>query len=98
MEREAVSAGLYETGGMKVPRLQILTAAKFSTTGGYKYPLDLRKASKRRDAKKRAKIGCFDCLIQTVPLTALSDLNSIESAKSRGEADHAKTGTRLERL
>jgi site-specific DNA-methyltransferase (adenine-specific) len=28
MEREAVSAGLYETGGMKVPRIQILTAAQ----------------------------------------------------------------------
>ena len=28
MEREAASAGLYETGGMKVPRLQILTAAR----------------------------------------------------------------------
>jgi site-specific DNA-methyltransferase (adenine-specific) len=28
MEREAASAGLYETGGMKVPKLQILTAAQ----------------------------------------------------------------------
>jgi site-specific DNA-methyltransferase (adenine-specific) len=28
MEREAASAGLYETGGLKVPRLQILTAAQ----------------------------------------------------------------------
>ena len=28
MEREAVSAGFHETGGMKVPRLQILTAAQ----------------------------------------------------------------------
>ncbi len=28
MEKEAASAGLYETGGMKVPRLQILTAAQ----------------------------------------------------------------------
>ena len=28
MEREAASAGLYETGGMKVPRLQIVTAAQ----------------------------------------------------------------------
>ncbi len=28
MEREAASAGMYETGGMKVPRLQILTAAQ----------------------------------------------------------------------
>jgi site-specific DNA-methyltransferase (adenine-specific) len=28
MEREAASAGIYETGGMKVPRLQILTAAE----------------------------------------------------------------------
>jgi site-specific DNA-methyltransferase (adenine-specific) len=26
MEREAASAGLYETGGIKVPRVQILTA------------------------------------------------------------------------
>jgi site-specific DNA-methyltransferase (adenine-specific) len=28
MEREAASAGIYETGGMKVPKLQILTAAQ----------------------------------------------------------------------
>lgn len=28
MEREAASAGLFETGGQKVPRLQILTAAQ----------------------------------------------------------------------
>jgi site-specific DNA-methyltransferase (adenine-specific) len=28
MEKEAASAGLYETGGIKVPRLQILTAAQ----------------------------------------------------------------------
>jgi site-specific DNA-methyltransferase (adenine-specific) len=28
MEREAASSGLYETGGMKVPRIQILTAAE----------------------------------------------------------------------
>jgi site-specific DNA-methyltransferase (adenine-specific) len=28
MEKEAASAGLYETGGLKVPRLQILTAAQ----------------------------------------------------------------------
>lgn len=28
MEREAASAGMYETGGMKVPRLQILTASQ----------------------------------------------------------------------
>jgi site-specific DNA-methyltransferase (adenine-specific) len=28
MEKEAATAGLYETGGMKVPRLQILTAAQ----------------------------------------------------------------------
>jgi len=28
MEKEAASAGLYETGGLKVPRLQLLTAAQ----------------------------------------------------------------------
>ena len=28
MEREAAASGLYETGGMKVPRIQILTAAQ----------------------------------------------------------------------
>jgi hypothetical protein len=35
---------------------------KSSTTGVRKYLLDLRKASKRRGAKKRAKISCFDDL------------------------------------
>jgi len=28
IEREAASAGFYETGGMKFPRIQILTAAE----------------------------------------------------------------------
>jgi site-specific DNA-methyltransferase (adenine-specific) len=28
MEKEAASAGIYETGGQKVPKLQILTAAQ----------------------------------------------------------------------
>ncbi len=28
MEKEAASAGLYETGGQKIPRIQILTAAE----------------------------------------------------------------------
>jgi site-specific DNA-methyltransferase (adenine-specific) len=28
MTKEAVAAGFYETGGMKVPRLQVLTAAE----------------------------------------------------------------------
>lgn len=28
MTREAASAGIYETGGQKIPRLQILTAAE----------------------------------------------------------------------
>ena len=46
MEREAASAGFYETGGMKFPRVQILTAARiiggaqpkvpFSFTEGFK--------------------------------------------------------------
>lgn len=56
MEREAASAGLYETGGMKVPRLQILTAAQildnrrpqvpFGFTEGFK------KAGRESDQKQ----------------------------------------------
>ena len=34
MEREAAAAGLYEIGDMKVPRLQILTAARRSQFHG----------------------------------------------------------------
>jgi len=56
MEKEAASAGLYETGGMKVPRLQILTAAQildnrrpqvpFGFTEGFK------KAGRESDEKQ----------------------------------------------
>ena len=48
MEREAASAGFYETGGLKVPRIQIMTAAQvldgrrpqvpFGFTEGYRTP------------------------------------------------------------
>ena len=56
IEREAAAAGLYETGGMKVPRLQILTAAQtlddrrpqvpFGFTEGFK------KAAREDEAQK----------------------------------------------
>lgn len=57
MEKEAAAAGFYETGGMKVPKLQILTAAQilddrrpqvpFGFTEGFK------KAAREESAQER---------------------------------------------
>jgi len=59
MEREAASAGFYETGGRRFPRVQILTAAQilddcrpqvpFGFTGGF-------KAAKREEEDKQPKL------------------------------------------
>ena len=62
MEREAASAGLYETGGMKVPKLQILTAAQILDNRRPQVPFGFTEGFKKRGAKKRAKISCFDDL------------------------------------
>ena len=62
MEREAASAGFYETGGMKFPRLQILTAAEILDNRRLKCRLGLRKDSGKRVAKmRRNNQSCFNC-------------------------------------
>jgi site-specific DNA-methyltransferase (adenine-specific) len=53
MEREAASAGFYETGGMKFPRLQILTATQILDNRRPQVPFGFtegfRKASRESD-------------------------------------------------
>jgi site-specific DNA-methyltransferase (adenine-specific) len=62
MEREAASAGFYETGSMKFPRLQILTAAEILDNRRPQVPLDFREGFRRasRESDKRQP-SCFDC-------------------------------------
>ena len=56
MEREAASAGFYETGGMKFPRLQILTAAEILDNRRPQVPFGFtegfRKASRESEEKQ----------------------------------------------
>jgi len=47
MEKEAASAGLYETGGMKVPRLQILTAAQILDNRSPQVPFGFTEGFKK---------------------------------------------------
>ena len=49
MEREAASAGIYETGGMKVPRLQILTAAQILDNPKPQVPFGFSEGFKRAE-------------------------------------------------
>ena len=59
MEREAASAGFYETGSMKFPRLQILTAAEILDNRRPQVPFGhtegFRKAA-REDAKGQDRL------------------------------------------
>ena len=56
MEREAASAGFYETGGMKFPRLQILTAAEILDNRKPQVPFGFtegfRKASRESEERQ----------------------------------------------
>jgi site-specific DNA-methyltransferase (adenine-specific) len=52
MEREAASAGIYETGGMKVPRLQILTAAQILDNRPFGFTEGFRKAGHEKEDKQ----------------------------------------------
>jgi site-specific DNA-methyltransferase (adenine-specific) len=56
MEREAGSAGIYETGGQKVPRIQILTAAQVIDNRRPQMPFgfteSLKKASRETEDKQ----------------------------------------------
>jgi site-specific DNA-methyltransferase (adenine-specific) len=57
MEREAAAAGFYETGGMKVPRLQILTAAQILDNRRPQVPFGFsegfKKAAREEPAQDR---------------------------------------------
>jgi site-specific DNA-methyltransferase (adenine-specific) len=55
MEREAASAGLYETGGMKFPRLQILTAAQILDNRRPQVPFGFTEGFKK--ASREEKTG-----------------------------------------
>jgi len=52
MEREAASAGFYETGGMKFPRLQILTAAEIIDNRRPQVPFGFTESLKHANAEK----------------------------------------------
>ncbi len=53
MEKEAASAGLYETGGMKVPRLQILTAEQILDNRRPQVPFGFSEGFKRAEQEGR---------------------------------------------
>jgi site-specific DNA-methyltransferase (adenine-specific) len=55
MEREAASAGIYETGGMKVPRLQILTAAQIIDNRRPQVPFGFTESLKRSEREADTK-------------------------------------------
>jgi site-specific DNA-methyltransferase (adenine-specific) len=58
MEKEAASAGFYETGGMKVPRLQILTAAEILDNRRPQVPFGFTEGFKRaaREETEQTKL------------------------------------------
>jgi site-specific DNA-methyltransferase (adenine-specific) len=57
MEREAAAAGLYETGGMKVPRIQILTAAQVLDERRPQVPFGFTEGYKKAAREKGEKQG-----------------------------------------
>ena len=61
MEREAVAAGLYETGGQKVPRMQILTAAQIIAGHRPRVPFGFSEGYKQaeREAGPKAQHELF---------------------------------------
>jgi DNA modification methylase len=57
MEKEAASAGFYETGGMKVPRLQILTAAQVLDNRRPQVPFGFTEGYKRAERESEDRQG-----------------------------------------
>ena len=54
---EAVAAGLYETGGMKVPRLQVLTAADILAGKRAQVPFGFSEGFKQAARESTEKQG-----------------------------------------
>jgi site-specific DNA-methyltransferase (adenine-specific) len=59
MEREAASAGFYETGGMKFPRLQILSAAEILDNRRPQVPFGFTEGFKKAEREKSGKQDSF---------------------------------------
>ena len=57
MVKEAASTGLYETGGQKIPRLQILTAAAILAGSKPQVPFGHTEGFKRADREDRTQQG-----------------------------------------
>jgi len=57
IEKEAASAGFYETGGMKVPRLQILTAAQILDNRRPQVPFGFSEGFKIAEREKSGGQG-----------------------------------------
>ena len=55
MEREAAAAGIYETGGMKVPRLQILTAEQILDSRRPQVPFGFTEGFKKAVREKQGQ-------------------------------------------
>lgn len=53
MEKEAASAGFYKTGGMKVPKLQILTAAQILDNRRPQVPFGFTEGFKKAEEEKQ---------------------------------------------
>ena len=57
MEKEAASAGFYETGGMKVPRVQILTAAQVLDNRRPQVPFGFTESYKKAERESEDRQG-----------------------------------------
>lgn len=60
MQREAAAAGVYESGGMKVPRIQVLTAEQILAGARPKVPFGHSEGYKRVRREKRDDQGSFN--------------------------------------
>ena len=74
MEKEAASAGFYETGGMKFPRVQILTAAQVLDNRRPQVPFGFTEATRGQNG--RARIGRAACY-KPAPARAMMPLHHV---------------------
>jgi hypothetical protein len=72
MGREARCGGIYETGGMKVPRLQILTAEQILDNRRPQVPFGFT------EGEEAAKVGCFELSLVMYPF---NEPKGVENAR-----------------
>jgi hypothetical protein len=93
MEREAASAGIYETGGMKVPRLQILTAAEILDKRRPQVPFGFTEGF--RKAEQERKTGSPSYFDRLCGASAKDNEWRTPSRGCRGRRGHVATRTRI---